>query len=147
MAKDFHTYDAANHTVTFGPIIMEGGFGPDTFIEVSRESPAWSDEVGVDGEVTRSKTNDDRATATLTLMQSSKNNDLLSAAYNLDKSTKGGTGAVPFTLVDHGGTTKIDAFEAWLQKSPDQSRARAIGATAWEIRLASIKEFHGGNDA
>lgn len=143
--SDTHTYDAANHVLTYGAIILKNGWGKDNFVKVVRQTPAWSDEVGVAGEVTRSKGNDDRATVTVSLMQSSRENEALSAAYLLDKNTPGGNGAVPFTFMDLGGTTKIAAGEAWLQKSPDQSRARAVGECDWEIRLAAIIEFHGGN--
>jgi hypothetical protein len=139
-------FDPNRHIVTFGPISLYGvSMGKDEWINVARESPAWEDDVGVDGAVTFSKINDDRATVTLTLMQSSAINDQLSAHYNLDRSTPGGVGARPFTMTDLNGTTKIFAEEARLVKAPDQSRARKVGEVKWEFRLAQIKEFHGGN--
>lgn len=141
-----HTYDPANHTVIFGAINIDSGFGKDTWIEVVFESAGWEDDVGVDGEVTRSKINDARATARITMMASSKLNDRLTAHYHADRATPGGLGAKPFLLKDNGGTTKVAAEQAWIQKQPDQTRTRKAGEVVWEIRLANAVAFHGGNE-
>lgn len=139
------SYDINNHSAVFGAIPINSGFGPDTVFEVKRESAAWDDDAGADGEVTRSKNADDRATCMVTLMQSSRINDLLSAHYVLDRVTPGGIGAKPFLLKDNGGTTLLFGEQAWLKKSPDQTRAKKVGQVVWEIRIAKLIEFHGGN--
>ena len=146
MAGDAHTYDPLNHIVQFGEIMLDSGWGPDEWIKVEHQSPAWEDDVGVSGEVQRSKINDHRGTVTITLLQTSRKNDALSAHYNLDRATPGGIGAKPFLLMDLGGTTLISADQAWLQKAPDQTRARKAGTTEWQIRLAYMVEHHGGNN-
>lgn len=139
-------YDPNKHIVSFGAITLYGpSMGTDEWINIVRESPAWEDAVGVDGEVTYSKINDDRATVTLTVMQSSVINDALTAHYNLDRRTPGGIGTRPFLMQDLNGTTRIFAEQARLVKSPDQTRGRTVGEVKWEFRLAQIIEAHGGN--
>lgn len=139
-------YDPNRHMVSFGNILLYGaGMGKDEWINAARESAAWEDDVGVDGEVTFSKINDNRMTVTLTLMQTSQLNDALSAHYNADRATPGGIGTRTFNMTDLNGTTKIFAEQSRLTKSPDQVRARKAGETKWEFRLANVKEFHGGN--
>ncbi len=140
------TYDPNQHMISFGAIVLDSGFGPDTFITVNRESPAWEDEAGVNGNVQRSKINDDRGTVEITMQQTSKKNDQLTAHYQLDRATPGGIGAKPFLLLDLNGTTKIFTEEAWLSESPPVERARVAGVSVWKIRLAKIVELHGGNN-
>ena len=121
------------------------GYADGEWLRIQRDGPAFTDVVGTDGEVTRSKTNDDRATVTLRLMSSSATNALLSALHNSDKNTPGGVGVGAFLLRDRQGTTLISAEKAWIAKAPDTSEDRTATVREWVIRVAKLVEFHGGN--
>lgn len=143
-AGDLRVYDPDQIFVSLAGIPCSG-YADDEFVRVEREGPAFDDVVGTDGEVTRSKTNDNRATVTIKLMQSSPTNDLFSALHNLDKNTPGGAGVGPFILKDLQGTTLIMAEKSWIRKEPDGSWGRTATEREWIIRVASLTSFHGGN--
>lgn len=144
MAGDLKIYDPNDVSASIAGLPMSG-WADGEFIRIERESNAFDDVAGTDGEVTRSKSNDDRATITFLLMQSSDANDLLSALYNTDKNTPGGAGVGAFLVRDGSGRALFTAEKAWIQKSPDVSLDRTATAREWTIRCASILEFHGGN--
>lgn len=119
------------------------GYADGEMIRIEPEGPAFDDVVGTDGEVTRSKTNDDRHTVTIRLMQSSPVNDLLSTLHLLDKNAPGGVGVGVFVCRDKQGTTLHSAEKAWISKSPDSSFDRIPTVREWIIRVAKMISFHG----
>jgi hypothetical protein len=139
-------YDADQVTVTLAGIPVTG-FADGEFVRIERESAAFQDVAGTDGEVTRSKSNDDRASVTFRLMQSSPANDLLSALYNLDKNTPGGAGVGVMMVRDRQGTSLFTAEHAWISESPPVSLDRTATEREWTVRCATIVEFHGSNAA
>lgn len=144
MAGDLKIYDADQVNISLAGIPLSG-YADGEFLRIERESNAFDDVVGTDGEVTRSKTNDDRATATVRLMQSSGSNDLLSVLYNSDKNTPGGVGVGPFLARDAQGRAIFTAEKAWIAKAPNVVFDRTATEREWVIRMATIIEFHGGN--
>lgn len=121
------------------------GFADGEFLTLEMEADAFSDVVGSDGEVTRSKTNDNRATATIKLMQSSDSNDLLSALYNTDLKAPNGAGVGAFLVRDRSGRSLYAATACWIMKAPDISLDRTATAREWVIRIANLERFDGGN--
>ena len=79
-----HTYDPANVIVSIGGTPMSG-FADGTFVMVSRDEDIFSKVSGADGEVSRAKSNNRSGSLTLTLMQTSMSNDVLSAIAVLDE--------------------------------------------------------------
>lgn len=145
MSGNFHVYDPNEITIVVCGLPIEGGFADDTFVEVDQDSDDFSDVVGVDGDVTRSKTNDHRGTVTLTLMQSSASNALLSALNNIDKKTSNGAGVGPLLIKDNQGTTLFAAEKSWIAKPPTAGFGKQAGPRAWKIRCADLQRFDGGN--
>jgi hypothetical protein len=119
------------------------GFAADTYITIAMDNDAFTDSAGADGEVVRSKTNDSRATVTLTLQETSQSNNILSTLHNADILANG-AGVFAFSMRDQKGKTLVVAPRAWVVKFADVARAQAPQATAWTIRLASAKVFVGG---
>ena len=99
-------YDPDEVTIVMGPVLITSGLADGEFVRVEQESDAFSDVVGTDGEVARSKTNDRRATITFMLLQTSDFNDQLSALTALDQSTSGGAGVVPLFIGDRQGRAR-----------------------------------------
>jgi hypothetical protein len=142
---DFHVYDPNEVSIVVCGIPITGGFAEDTFIEISQDSNDFDDVVGADGDVTRSKTNDRRATITLTLMQSSEANALLSALSNIDRKQSNGAGVGPLMIKDNQGTALFAGEKSWIAKPPDAAFAKKAGPRAWTIRVADLERFDGGN--
>lgn len=140
---DLKVYDSDQYSASLAGIAFEG-FADGEWLRIERDNNAFDDVVGTDGEVTRSKTNDDRATITLRLMQTSSTNSLLSAFYNADKLTPGGVGVGPFLLRDQQGTTLISAEKCWIAKEPDVSMDRTATEREWVFRCSKLISFHGG---
>lgn len=138
------TYDPSNVSMFFGVIEMQG-FAQDAAITVEHDEDDWSLVVGVDGEGTRSKTSNGSGTITVSLMQSSVTNDLLSAARTLDRNTPGGAGGQPLLVKDNSGTTVFSAESCWIQKAPSAELNREASTREWVFRTDNLVAFHGSN--
>jgi hypothetical protein len=124
---------------------IESGFDDGEFLRIEQEADDFVDKAGTDGEVTRSKTNDRRATITIILMQSSDGNALLSGLNNIDRLAGNGAGVGPLLVRDRQGTALYAAAECWISKPPDVSFDREPTAREWTLRCASLERFDGSN--
>lgn len=138
-------YDPNLITIVVMGIPIDSGFAEDEMCTLEREGDAFFDVAGVDGEVSRSKSKDDRATFTLKLMQTSPNNDLLTALYAIDKAADNGAGVGPFALKDRNGTTLLAGEHSWIMAPPSVTMANKATAREWKIRIAKLIEYHGSN--
>lgn len=140
----FKVYDADQVRISIAGIPITGGFADGEFVRIERETEAFTDVVGTDGEVTRSKTKDNRATVTILLMQTASANGLLSALHNIDKLVAGGAGVGPLLIEDGNGLTLHESLKCWVQNSPDVSYDREPTAREWPIRCANLIDFTDG---
>jgi hypothetical protein len=138
-------YDADKVSVTVAGLIIMTGYADGEFVRIEQEADDFSDVAGTDGEVTRSKTNDRRATATIILMQSSDGNDLLSQLSNRDRNGPNGAGVGPFLVRDQNGRSVYRAASCWIRRAPNVSFGREAGSREWTIRLAKLERVDGGN--
>lgn len=136
--SDMRVYDASEVSIKIGVITVDAGFADGEFLRIEQESDDFDDVVGTDGEVTRSKTNDRRATATLLIMQTSKSMQALSALSNLDRSTPNGAGVVPFMVRDRNGDTLYTGQNCWIRRPPDSSFDKLAGPREWMVRIADL---------
>ena len=141
----FKVYDANEVSVIIAGLPIESGYDDGEFLRIEQEADDFLDKVGTDGEVTRSKSNDRRATATVILMQSSDGNNLLSALNNIDRLAGNGAGVGPFLVKDRQGLSLYAAAECWISKPPDVSFDREPTPREWTIRIAVLERFDGGN--
>ena len=144
MPQRFSVYDADEVTVSLNGIPLSG-YADGAFCRIARESDAFSDVAGTDGEVARSKTNDRRATISILLLQTSKSNDVLSALAILDENTPGGKGVGVFLLRDRQGTTLHLGPSTWISKPADSEFGREAGTREWTLRCANLQSFIGSN--
>src|SRR5688572_26585332 len=112
------TYDADQITLSIAGIPL-GGYADDEFCTIEMETDAFTDVVGSDGEVSRSKTKDRRATIMVKLMQTSDSNDLLSALMNTDLNAPNGAGVGALLIRDRGGRAIYTSDACWVSKEPD----------------------------
>ncbi len=137
-------YDPTEVTVSFAGIVIQG-YADGEFIRIEQEGDDFTDVVGTDGEVSRSKTSDRRATVTFILMQTSASNALLSAISNADRNAPGGAGVGALFIRDRQGTSLYRAAEAWISKPPNVSMDRAPTSREWTLRAAKLERQDGGN--
>jgi hypothetical protein len=117
-----------------------------TFIDLEQDENAYKKTVGADGEVSRSRSNNQTGTLKLTLKQTSPGNDVLSSLYDLDLVSN--AGIFPVTIEEGGGgRTLMFAQAAWIEKLAKLDYGKDIVGREWVIALSDIKAFIGGNDA
>lgn len=136
------TYDPANVLVLIGGIPMSG-FADGTFVMVTRDEDAFTKVSGADGETSRAKSNNRSGELTLTLMQTSMSNDILSGFALLDEVSN--AGIVPILVKEIGTLTILMSGEGWIRKFPDASYSKDIENREWVFDLASLNMFEGGN--
>ncbi|PIQ24276.1 hypothetical protein COW64_19870 [bacterium (Candidatus Blackallbacteria) CG18_big_fil_WC_8_21_14_2_50_49_26] len=144
MPTGFHVYSSKQILISIAGIPITGGFADGDFLRVERDTPAFGDVVGTDGEVTRNESRDDRANATLILMQSADANKVLSAMHRSDKNTPGGAGVGRFLVKDlnSDGTIHQSPF-CWIMDDPKVTYGREAKALEWSIRIATLKNEFG----
>lgn len=138
------TYDPSHVAIWFGTIQIQG-FAEDAAISIEHDEDDWSLAIGVDGEGTRSKTSNASATITVSLMQSSDTNALLSAHRELDRLTPGGIGGLPFIVRDRSGSSLYTAETAWVQRAPTAEFSRESTTREWVFRTDNLIALHAGN--
>lgn len=137
-------YDPEQISIALGNIIL-GGYADGEFIRIEPETAAFADVVGTDGEVSRSKSADRRASVTFSLMQTSSSNLLLSALVNADLAAPNGAGITDLMIRDQNGSTLYRAAEAWIMEEPDVMYDRTATSRQWVIRAAKLIRVDAGN--
>lgn len=137
-------YDSSQVQVAFAGIPVQG-YADGDFLAISWETDAFTDVVGTDGDVSRSKTNDRRATVEITLMSTSPTNDLFSALHIADLNAPGGAGVGALLITDLNGTSLYTAGNAWISKAPDVTYGREANERVWTLRVDNLRAFTGGN--
>jgi hypothetical protein len=133
-------YDPKQLSVVFGitPIV---GFAEDTMISIESESPKYNSNHDIHGNVTRYRVNKRVAKITVTLVQSSKSNDLLSNYAELDEVSNGGV----FTIMikDPHGTTLFSCPEAWIIEPPKLEFGTEGKNREWVIEANNFSQYIG----
>jgi hypothetical protein len=135
------TYDPKQGVLTVGGFPISG-FADGTYIMATRQQDGFVSSAGADGEIARAKSNDKRTDLTITLMQTSLSNDVLSGIAQYDERT--GKGVVPVAYKDLSGTTTIFSGSGWVRKLPDVERSKEISNVEWVMELADSDIFVGG---
>lgn len=135
------TFDPKNLLISAGPNQLTG-FAEGSFVTVARDEDAFNLTVGSDGEGARAKSNIKSGTVTLTLLQSSAGNDILSTLAKSDELNGGGV--FPLLVKDASGRSLFAAETAWVQKLPDSEFSNEITSREWVIRTDKLEAFVGG---
>ncbi len=119
------------------------GFAEDSMVKTVRDEDTFAKKVGVDGEVSRSQNHNRSGTVTITLMQTSPSNDVLSGFAALDELT--GAGVVPVLIKDLSGTSTFFSSSCWVKKPPEGAYGKEVGNREWVLDTVDIDIFNGGN--
>jgi hypothetical protein len=132
------TYNFKDVNLIFGTRKIKG-FEDGSEIVVERAEDSFTEKVDVDGNVTRSRSNNSLGTITFTLSQFSSDNKYLSQIANLDERT--GTGILPVKVVDKSNPDSDLSIgtEAWIKKPTNKSYGRESGPREWVISVADLQ--------
>lgn len=136
------TIDPSALHVIFGGHRVSG-YMPGTFVSVIYDVDAFTKLIGVDGEGAWFKNANLAALVTLTLMQSSQSNDVLSAALTLDRAAPGGI-LTPMSVAEVNGTSHFVTEKARVMKLPDSVWADTVQGRAWVIGTTRLNGIVGG---
>ena len=139
-----YNYDPQQVVITFAGLYINEGFADGEFLRLEMDSEQFTKKVGVYGCVSRSKTNNLMASATLILAQGSPFNALLSAVKQADDNIPNGAGVAPFQVSDLNGSTLHFAEHAWIEKWPDATFDRETTTREWVFGLAKLENFIAG---
>lgn len=129
------TYDFNDVSLLIGPHKIKG-FEEGTEITVERDEDTFTKKSGVDGNVTRSKSNNSMGFIEFVLNHLSKSNAFLEAQAFLDEKT--GVGVLPTSLLDKSGKEKILGTESWIVRPSNKSYGGESGPRTWRIDMANL---------
>lgn len=131
-----HDYNFAHCVVLVDGVPVEG-FKGDDGVEIEYESEVWTSEVGADGDVVRSATNDRRATITFHLSETSPLNAFFRNKVNLAR-VAGLGDTFSFFLKDLHTNETVTAPDCWVQTDPGISKGREAGEREWVCMAADL---------
>lgn len=115
-----------------------------TEVSVRRNQPAFKDETGLRGKTTRVKNRDNSGVATITLQQTSPDNDLFSQIVSQDQIYQ--TGRFTLTLTDTGGQSSLVLVDGYFRSKPDVSFSSDPTSREWEfVYQREVDYAVGGN--
>jgi len=120
------------------------GYAKDTFLEVARNSPTYTTVVGAQGHAVAVKSADRSGYIQLTLLQTSKGNQTLSALMTSSELAPGGV-AFPVTVRDTLGNTICFCAAALIEKPADVRYDTSIKERVWKFLCGVLLMNVGGN--
>ena len=118
------------------------GFAGDEFVSIEHNADRFSMDVGGHGDVTRVKSHDNTAAATVRLQAGSPINAALAAFAAADK--RDGSGKGVFQMKDGNGTTLVLGEDAWIRRIPNIARGTAGPIMEWVFDIADLDVLIGG---
>lgn len=142
---DGATIDHKALSVIYG-VHRVAGRAKGEYLNVDYVSDALQMDVGVDGEGIYVSNDDLSAIVTVTIMQSSRTNDVFSSILKLQRSTPGGA-LLPLSIVERNGRTVYSAARAGIQKSAAGTWSDGASVRTWTLITTRLLGFVGGLDA
>ena len=123
------------HTIT--------GRGTDAFLSVAREGPVTTKTVGADGEAAPSIAKNASGSFTITVLQTSVSNTILSSILTAWENEVARF-YFPVTVVDTSSQGSLyEAEQCWIQGWPEAAFGVAVGQNTWVIETGVLRMFHG----
>lgn len=136
-------YSANAVTLSFAGQNIDSGRGEDEFLRIEQSEDDFSYRAGICGEGVFSENRNRYTVVTVTLLQTSAGNDVLSAIHNASKLLGGST--APIYVEDRNGTSKLVSDAAIILKTPDETYARDAGTVVWTIGVHNPQRHVGGH--
>jgi hypothetical protein len=124
-------FDPKKVIIVFGGTPIDG-YADGDFAELAANAgDGFIKQVGADGEVARAQSNDNTHSLTITLMQSSLGNAILSGIRNTDKLT--GKSILPLSITDLNGSSLFFWPQAWIHGDPTWGYGKELKERQWVI--------------
>ncbi len=136
-------YNADEVTLMIGNVLIESGFADGEFLSYEHVSDQVTSVAGTDGEVAISRNRDPRVNITITLLQTSDGNDILSGLHALRRAP-GGAFVAPFTIRDRNGRS-LHEGRCWIKKPAPVRYDRSATSRQWALEGVEQYGFVGGN--
>jgi len=139
------TYSPCDIILSINDFIVED-FADGSFLEVNQNSYNYRQVRGIRGKHTRVHTRDRSGVITFRLMQTSKQNQILSQLANQDDLNQ--TGLLLVTIRDVGGDTGVQFGNAYLEGNPNLTfQARTTTPNEWRIYYEFVTRYDVGGNA
>lgn len=134
------SFDANQLSVVFGvsPIV---GFAKDNALTIETENAQWGQTVDLRGNVSRYRINNNVSKITLSLVQSSSSNSLLSNYVELDNQS--GAGTFPIIIKDSNSTTLFTSQSAYVLQVPSNEYGEEEKNREWVIMATNNTHYIG----
>ncbi len=123
-----------------------GGWAEGTFISVERSMPSSAMVQGAtrsgNCRVFRSNT---AAMVTITLTQSSSDNDVLMSIWKKDSETRDNSWLFNMTLLDGTGRSSFHCNQCYIENVPTATYGTEAESRTWVIHAMQMDEYVGGN--
>lgn len=126
-------------------IPVDGEFGDGEVVTIEFDEADFTVKKGTGGDVVRSKTYNQLAKVTISLLQTAAANALFSAARLIDVKGKNGAGIGPMLIKDRNGGTLYAGTKCWIEGPPKASFGREGSMRDWTFVVADLTSFEGGN--
>jgi hypothetical protein len=136
-------WDPKTVVVMFGENRVEG-YADGTFVRGERNADAFSTKVGSDGGGARVRNRNRSGTLTITLLQSSASNKVLSQIAEADELDNTGVGVKRLLVKTIVGESLFFAKEAWIRKRPAQEYATDLSNREWVFESLAVEMHEGG---
>lgn len=129
-------YSPSDVTLSFGGYQIAGW---DT-ISITRRSQGFITVPGIRGKHTRVPSGDTSATITISLLQTSQTNDVLSEIHRLD--LEYGTGRIALTLKDNSGNSVFSSDEGYITGYPETVYSGGFEQRVWTIFAQTTQSYN-----
>lgn len=141
MNAQYGTFNATKLIVTFGTLDVVG-FSDGEYLTPVYNNPWWTHKAGAYGEVASVRSNKLDATVKLTLLQTSKNNNVMMSFLLSDFAANI---PLPLLIRDLDGFTMFEAAQARIDHVPDSPFGTDVQDRVWNIFCPRLIPFVGGN--
>lgn len=132
-------YDPGQIVIVFGPVLIQGGFAPDSFVKIARAEKSFSSKPGADGEVTRVRSRVKMGSFTFTLQATSGANALLNALVLADEASPSGVSIFPCSVKDLLGVDLAVGSQSWLAGYADREYAKDVTVREWQVDTDNLQ--------
>ena len=140
--SDGATVDHKSLNVIYGVHRVKGRAKGD-YLQVVYNQEQFTENVGIDGEGFWVSNADESARITVTLVQTSNSNDVLSALFIADKAAPGGL-LLPLVIEEANGRTVYGAARARIVKLADGVWSDGGNVRTWLLSTTRLTGFVGG---
>lgn len=119
------------------------GFAEDSIVTIDRQAETFAMYVGADNTPTRIYNANTALMLTVALAQTSESNDLFSAVYEKDRTTR--QGIFTILVTDNSGRSRYFAEEAYIGVVPNASYGNSMQTREWVIHAPASDVNLGGN--